>query len=109
MRKKKETVFLEVHVPLGTTSDTDWIDQVQDYISEQSEHRPLDLFDDGEEYDDFYVFFIEGDSRQTLVEVAEEVARLSFVPSGAYAVYKASNSRDLAAGERIALSGEAEG
>ena len=57
-------IVVEIHVPLEEVPDAPegsylfpWIDQVEDFLAEQ---EAAEVYDDGEEYDGVYVFFITG-------------------------------------------------
>ena len=104
-----ETV-LEIHVPLVAADAPDgedpyaWIDDVEDFLAECEEDGRLEVLDDGEEIGADYVFFITGAPEDELLAVALEVARLPFVPEGAFAVVAEEDQAEIGAGRRVDLA-----
>ena len=85
------TMVVEIHVPLLPTPNLPdgsypfpWIDEVEDFLSE--DQGDVEVFDEGEEDGDVYVFSIAGASQGDLLAVASRVATLPGVPAGTLAV-----------------------
>jgi hypothetical protein len=102
-------LVVEIHVPLRPAADVSdgeypypWIDDVADYLAERTDDGDVELYDDGEELGEEYVFFVCGGSETGLLGVAAEVAGMPFVPPGAYALVNDSEG-DLGAGRRVEL------
>ncbi len=102
-------LVVEIHVPLQPAADVGqgeypfpWIDDIGDYLGERTDDGDVEVYDDGEELDAEYVFFLCGGSEEGLLGVAAEVAGLPFVPPGAYALVTDSGA-DLGSGRRIEL------
>jgi hypothetical protein len=105
-------LVVEIHVPLvpavGVQPDEyqfPWIDHVTDYLSEIQEEHEIEIYDEGEEYGDFYVFAITGASENELISVATTVAGLRTVPAGAYAMVTTDEATSHADGTRVELDG----
>jgi hypothetical protein len=103
------TPIVEIHIPLVAAPGLapgeypfPWIDQVDQYIGELDPSSGAQGYDDGEELGDDYVFFITGDHEDRLLSVAGEVAALSGVPSGVYAVIT-DDQHDMGDGRRVEL------
>ncbi|MFJ8787507.1 hypothetical protein [Streptomyces sp. NPDC102476] len=64
-------IVVEIHVPLREAAGTaegsypfPWIDRVGDFLAEQ---ESAEVYDDGEEYGEMYVFFISGAAEEDLL------------------------------------------
>jgi hypothetical protein len=100
-------IVVEIHIPLEETPGLasgeyryPWIDDVEDFLAVQED---VDLFDDGEEVGDFYVFFICDASEDVLLAVASQVAMLPRVPAGAFAMVTDSDAAEFGLGRRVEL------
>ncbi|MET7879361.1 hypothetical protein [Micromonospora profundi] len=87
------TVIVEIHVPLtpapsgeAGTYAYQWIDTVEAFLAELEDEGVIEVYDDGEEVDDVYVFFLSGADEAGLLAAASRVATLEGVPAGAFAV-----------------------
>ncbi|GGL95358.1 hypothetical protein GCM10010129_44070 [Streptomyces fumigatiscleroticus] len=103
------TMVVEIHVPLlptpGLSNGTHpfpWIDEVEDFLSGLEDQGVSEVFDEGEEDGDAYVFFIAGASRHDLLAVASRVATLPGVPAGTTAFVSSDEAEELGAGRRVA-------
>ncbi|MFF3411124.1 hypothetical protein ACFYW8_33970 [Streptomyces sp. NPDC002742] len=83
-------IVVEIHVPLREAPGAlegsypfPWIDQVEDFLAEQ---EAAEVYDDGEECDEVYVFFITGAAEEVLLAVASGAAGLPGIPSGVFAM-----------------------
>ncbi|WP_430867547.1 glutamyl-tRNA amidotransferase [Demequina aurantiaca] len=102
-------LVVEVHVPLvpgeGVPEDEyqyPWIDTVYDFVMElDGEHG--EMYDDGEELGDEYVFFVSGATEDELVGLAREIAALPGVPDGVFAVVTDSDSEEMGTGRVVKL------
>jgi hypothetical protein len=101
-----ETV-VEIHVPLreaaGTSEGCDpfpWIDQVEYFLAEQ---EAAEVYDDGEEYGETYVFFVTGATEEDLLAVASRVADLAGLPSGVFAMVTSDEAEEIGLGRRVEL------
>ncbi|MGW1781605.1 hypothetical protein ACWCQQ_21025 [Streptomyces sp. NPDC002143] len=88
-------LIVEIHVPLTPAPTSDlpdgaypypWIDEVEDFLAELEEEGAAEVFDEGVEHEDCYVFFVTGAAEATLLGVASRAAGLPGVPTGAFAV-----------------------
>ncbi|UUU36551.1 hypothetical protein JIX56_45805 [Streptomyces sp. CA-210063] len=100
-------IVVEIHVPLrdaaGTPEGSDpfpWIDQVEDFLAEQ---EAAEVYDDGEEYDEVYVFSITGATEEVLLAVASDLARLPGIPSGVFAMVTSDEAEEIGLGRRVEL------
>jgi hypothetical protein len=100
-------IVVEIHVPLEETPGLapgsyryPWIDDIEEFLAVQED---VDLFDDGEEVDDFYVFFLTDAAEDVLLAVASKVAMLPRVPVGAFAMVTNSDAREFGLGRRVEL------
>jgi hypothetical protein len=98
-------LVVEIHVPL-TPSDVPegeypfpWIDAVIEYLMDL-EGPGGEMYDDGEELGDEYLFFVSGASESDLVALAKKVADLPGMPAGVYATVTDSEA-DMGAGKRV--------
>ncbi|MEV2240424.1 hypothetical protein [Micromonospora sp. NPDC049891] len=101
--------LVEIHIPLvpatgGEPSDYayPWIDQVEDLLSDLEDDGTVEVYDDGEENGDVYVFFIAGATEASLLAAASRVAALDGVPAGVFAVV-ADDAAPDGAGRRVDL------
>lgn len=102
-------LILEIHVPLVPCADGrrdqyqyPWIDTVEEFLAEAEETRSFEVYDDGEELGDDYLFFITGQTEGDLLEIASDVARLDSVPPGTYALVN-EEGNDMGTGRRVDL------
>lgn len=100
-------LLVEIHVPL-TASDVPegeyrfpWIDSVMEFLFELEGDRG-EMYDDGEEVGEEYLFFVSGASENDLIALARRVANLPGVPSGVYATVTDTEA-DMGGGRRVDL------
>jgi len=101
-------LVVEIHVPLTPTPGRGpsdyafpWIDDVEAYLGDLDGSQG-EVYDDGEELGDEYVFFVGGAPEADLVQVARRVSELDGVPKGVYAVVNDSEGA-MGEGRRIDL------
>ncbi|GGS98348.1 hypothetical protein GCM10010156_65690 [Planobispora rosea] len=104
------TTVVEIHVPLretpGRARDEDpfpWIEKIEDFLVQMEDQGKAEVFDDGEEFGDVYVFSITGGDEDALLGVASRVASLGEVPSGAFAVITDGEAEEFGRGRRVEL------
>jgi hypothetical protein len=104
------TMVVEIHVPLLQTPNLPdgaypfpWIEDVEDLLVGLEEQGEVEIFDDGEEDADAYVFFVTGADEEDLLVVASRVATLPGVPAGAFAVVSDDEAEEFGLGRRVAL------
>ncbi|MFG2556954.1 hypothetical protein [Streptomyces sp. NPDC048581] len=104
------TMVVEIHVPLLPTpglSDGSylfpWIEEVEDFLSDLEDQGDVEVFDEGEEDGDVYVFFITGAAEGDLLAVASRVATLPGIPAGTVAVVSSDEVEEFGLGPRVAL------
>ncbi|MCX5558001.1 hypothetical protein [Streptomyces sp. NBC_00038] len=104
------TTVVEIHVPLHRASNLpddacafSWIEDVEDFLAGLEEQGEAEVFDDGEEDGDAYVFFVTGAGEKELLAVASRVAALQGVPPGAFAVVSDDEAEEFGLGRRVAL------
>jgi hypothetical protein len=68
------TLIIEIHVPFHPAPVVPegeypfpWIDVIEDFLHGLEEEGGIEVFDDGEEYGDAYVFFITGSNEGDLL------------------------------------------
>ena len=61
-----------------------------------------EMYDDGEEFGDEYLFFVAGAPESDLLGLAREVAALPVVPAGAYATVTDTEA-DMGSGRHVDL------
>src|SRR6476620_2276219 len=102
-----------VEIPVPLTPDPDiapgaypfpWIDDIEETLELGAEDGTYEVYDDGEELGDEYVFFITGDQEADLLVVATQVANLAGVPDGTFAVVTDEDQQDLGTGRRVELT-----
>ncbi|MFJ4844473.1 MULTISPECIES: hypothetical protein [unclassified Streptomyces] len=103
-------MVVEIHVPLLPTPDLPdgsypfpWIEEVEDFLSVLEDQGHMEVFDEGEEDGDVYVFFVAGAGEGDLLTVASRVAALPGVPAGTVAVVSDDKAEELGQGRRVAL------
>lgn len=103
-------MVVEIHVPLLPTPDLPdgaypfpWIDEVEDFLSKLEDQGDVEVFDEGEQDGDVYVFFITGAGQGDLLAVASRVALLPGVPAGTLAVVSTDEAEEFGLGPRVAL------
>lgn len=100
-------LLVEIHVPL-TPSDVQegeypfpWIDSVMEFLFTLDGSKG-EMFDDGEELGEEYLFFVSGAPEADLIALARAVAALPGVPSGVYATVTDTDA-DMGGGTRVEL------
>ena len=78
-----------------------WIDVIMEHLFELDGSRG-EMYDDGEELGDEYLFFVSGAAEAELISLAREVANLPGVPAGAYATVTDTDA-DMGLGTRVEL------
>ncbi len=103
-------LVIEVHVPLLPSPDLDpedyqfpWIEEVDDFIAEGEHEGTVEMFDDGEENDGWYIFFLTGGSEDDLLIFATAIAALPGVPAGTFAMVTDSDADDFGLGRKVEL------
>lgn len=103
-------LVVEIHVPLTSPPGLPegaypypWIDEVEDVLAGLEESGVAEVFDEGVEYGDFYVFFVTGAAEAELLGVAARVAALPGVPAGALAVVSDDPDGEIGRGRRLEL------
>lgn len=104
------TMVVAIHVPLLQTPNLPdgaypfpWIADVEDFLADLEEQGEVEVFDDGEEGADAYVFFLTRADEENLLTVASYVAELPGVPAAAFAVVSDNGAELFGLGRRIAL------
>ncbi|MFE3829378.1 hypothetical protein [Streptomyces sp. NPDC059092] len=102
-------IVVEIHVPVTEapgapegSSPFPCIDQVEDFLAEQ---EAAEAYDDGEECDGVYVFFIAGATEEVLLDVASGTAGLPGIPGGAFAMVTNDEAEEVGLGRRVELQG----
>jgi len=106
-------LIVEIHVPLIVPKDLDegeypfpWIDEVMEYLAGLEDDPTADgaaMYDDGEEWNDHYVYFVHGASESSLLAVGERISQLPGVPTGAFAMVTESDAEEFGLGTRVEL------
>lgn len=106
-------VVVEIHVPLNGSGgilpgepgyEFGWIDDIEEFLADESSDGSFDIYDDGEDFGETYVFFLAGAPEDVLLHVAADVAALPGIPAGAFAVVTDDQSEEIGNGRRVALS-----
>lgn len=103
-------IVVEIHVPLSPTPNLPaeaypypWIEEVEDLLSRLEDRDEVEVYDEGEEDEDAYVFFVTGADEKGLLAVASLVATHPGVPAGAFAVVGDDRAEELGPGRRVPL------
>ncbi|MFF1546961.1 hypothetical protein [Streptomyces sp. NPDC058291] len=103
-------LVVEIHVPLSPAPDLPegaypypWIEDVEDFLAELEESGRAEVFDEGVEHGDRYVFFLTGAPEQTLLAQAARAAALPGVPAGGFAVVSDDPGDGVGRGRRAEL------
>ncbi|AYF98466.1 hypothetical protein [Protaetiibacter intestinalis] len=100
-------LLVEIHVPLTRRDVPEgeypfpWIDEVMEFLFEL-DGSTGEVFDDGEEWDGEYLFFVHGAPEAELISLARQVANLPGVPAGVYATVTDTEA-DMGGGIRVDL------
>lgn len=104
------TMVIEIHVPLRPAPilpdgayPYPWIQEAEDLLAEVEDQGDAEIFDDGEEDAEAYIFFVTGAGEEDLLAVASRVAALPGVPAGTFAVISEEGAEEFGLGRRIAL------
>jgi hypothetical protein len=115
-------LIVEIHIllvstglPPGTTwpRSTDivpddypypWIGEIEAYLGEREEDGHFEVYDDGEELGDEYLYFITGASEETLLTVASDVAALPGIPQGVFVIVTDDEAEEMGVGRRMPLT-----
>ncbi|MFZ8756770.1 hypothetical protein ACO03V_05040 [Microbacterium sp. HMH0099] len=101
-------LLVEIHVPLTPIDVPDgddpfpWIDTVMEFLFDLEGSSRGEMYDDGEELGDEYLFFVHNATEADLIAVAREVASLPGVPTGVYATVTDADA-DMGGGRRVDL------
>lgn len=79
-----------------------WLIDVEQHLHDLEDQDEVELFDDGEEVGDEYLFFLTGRPDAELIEAASRIASRPGVPAGAYIVLNTGHD-DFGIGKRIDL------
>lgn len=105
-------LVVEIHVPLTPVEGLaegdypfPWIETIEEGFLFQLEEGSGagEVFDDGEELGDEYLFFVWNGPEDALIELARQVANLPGVPQGVYAVVTSSDAEEMGKGRRVEL------
>jgi hypothetical protein len=101
---------VEIHVPLTPAVGLapgeyplPWIDRIEDFLIDLEDEGAVEVYDDGETFGDFYVFFITGGDEDALLAAASRVATLDGVPDGAFAMVTTDDAPEFGMGRRVGL------
>ncbi|WP_433008629.1 hypothetical protein [Kribbella sp. CA-294648] len=115
-------LIVEIHIPLvstglppGTTWPRStaiipddypcpWIFEVDEYLTEREDEGTFEVYDDGEELGDEYLYFITGASEDILLTVAGDVAALPGIPQGVFAIVTNDEAEEIGVGRRMPLT-----
>ncbi|WP_237407909.1 hypothetical protein [Streptomyces sp. M2CJ-2] len=104
-------MVVEIHVPLLPTPNLPegaypfpWIEEIEDFLSDLEEQGDVEVFDDGEEHEGAYVFFVTGAGEEELLAVASHVATLPGVPAGTFAVVSDDEPEEFGLGRHVVLA-----
>ncbi|MBT2438654.1 hypothetical protein J7E93_00625 [Streptomyces sp. ISL-36] len=104
------TMVVEIHVPLSSAPNLPegaypypWIEEVEDLLAGLEEQGDVEVFDDGEEEAEAYIFFITGASEEDLLALASRVATLPGVPTGSFAVVSSDEADEFGQGRQVTL------
>ncbi|MGW2770671.1 hypothetical protein [Streptomyces sp. NPDC001275] len=104
------TMVVEIHVPLLPTPNLadgaypfPWIEEVEEFLADLEDQGEVEVFDDGEEDEEAYVFFITGAGEDRLLAAASRVATLPGVPAGTFAVVSNDEAEEFGLGQRVTL------
>ena len=102
--------IVEIHVPLvpspGLTAGSyqfPWIEKIEDFLIGLEDQGEVEVYDEGEEYGDAYVFFITGTDEATLLAAASQAVTLAGVPTDAFAMITDEDAGELGMGQRVNL------
>lgn len=102
--------IVEIHIPLVPTPGLPvdaypfpWIERIEDFLVGLDEEGQVEVPDDGEQYDDNYVFFIAGADEDVLLAAASRVAALDGVPAGAFAMVTRDDAEEMGLGRHVDL------
>ncbi|MFE2491792.1 hypothetical protein ACFXGR_53255 [Streptomyces mirabilis] len=103
-------MVVEIHVPLLPTPGLPdgsypfpWIEEVEDFLSDLEDQGDVEVFDEGEEDGDVYVFFVAGAGEGDLLAVASRVATLPGISAGTIAVVSSDEAEDFGLGRHVTL------
>ncbi|MDX3661759.1 hypothetical protein PV646_31025 [Streptomyces sp. ID05-26A] len=103
-------LIIEIHVPFPLEPVVaegeypfPWIDVIEDFLGELEEQGEIEVFDDGEEHEDAYIFFVTGADERDLLAAASRTAKLEGVPAGVFAVISDDEAGEWGVGRRVDL------
>lgn len=103
--------LVEVHVPLVPVEGAaegeysyPYLEAIEDVLFELDGQGRGEMWDDGEEFDDEYLFFISHASEEALLTLARELRALPGVPEQTYAVVSTTDAAEWGVGRRVDLS-----
>lgn len=102
-------LIVEVHVPFERSEAADdegaypypYLETIEEYLFALDGDHGV-MYDDGEQIDDEYLFFLAGASEAELIDLAREIAALPGVPAGVYATVTDSDA-DMGGGRVVTL------
>lgn len=104
-------LVVEVHVPLTPTKGLGegdypfpFLETIEEFLFGLDDvEGGGEIYDDGEELDGEYLYFVWQASESELIELARRIADLPGVPAGVYAVVTDSESQEMGTGEKVTL------
>ena len=105
-------LVVEIHVPLTPAVGLaegeypfPWIETIEEGFLFQLEEGSGsgEVYDDGEQLGDEYLFFVWNAPEDALIELARRVAQLPGVPEGVYAIVTDTDSEEMGTGRRVDL------
>ncbi|WP_088282160.1 hypothetical protein [Kineosporia sp. A_224] len=100
-----DEIVVEIWVPLVRTTTEGypfpWIEDVEAFLEELDQ---AEVFDDGEEIGEHYVFFVSGADEDVLLAVAGRVAALPGVPGGVHAIVTSADAPGFGQGRKVSLT-----
>ncbi|MCD0451724.1 hypothetical protein LO762_21360 [Actinocorallia sp. API 0066] len=104
------TIVVEIHVPFHPAPAVPegeypypWIDVIEDFLCRLEDEGEVEVFDDGEEFGDVYVFFLTGAKEEALLATASRTATLDGVPPGVFAMVTDDEAEEFGFGRRVDL------
>ena len=81
-----------------------YLETIENFLFELDGKGRGEMYDDGEDYEGEYLFFVANASEDALLNLAREIRQLPGVPSETYAVVSTTDAEEWGVGRRVDLS-----
>lgn len=99
--------LIEVHIPLVPAVVPEgqypypYLESIEDFLFRLDGQGRGEMYDDGEEHDGEYLFFLADASEEVLLDLARQLKALPGVPPETYAIVSTKDAEEWGVGRRV--------